>query len=394
MRVGIDATNWSNPRGYGRYARGLLTALLAEPQQHDYILFVDAQTRASETMPDGVRYVIVPTTHAPSQAASANGRRSIRDMLAMGAAVSRTKLDVFFYPSVFTYFPVITRAKLLVGIHDVIAESYPDLVFPDRRGYWLWAAKGWAARRQADYIVTVSDHAKEGIARRFRWPSEKIWIVGEAPDPVFGPIAQGEAVEHILAQHGLDTSRRYFMCLGGLNPHKNLKMLLEVLADIRHDPQYADVYLVLVGPAEEDTFTPGAASARELVALLGLDGAVQFTGYVPDEDVVHLLNGAIALVMPSLEEGYGLGAVEAAACGTPVIATCNSPLPYLLEGGGLFIDPLRPEDLRAAIVRILTDEPEREHMAQTALERAQALTWQRAAQQFLELLNLIERGSR
>jgi glycosyltransferase involved in cell wall biosynthesis len=394
MRVGIDATNWSNPRGYGRYARGLLRALLAEPRKHNYILFVDVQTQTRETMPEDVRYVVVPTTLAPTQAASANGRRSVRDMWAMSTAVSRTPLDVLFYPSVYTYFPVLSRAKILVGIHDVIAESYPELVFPHRHSYWLWSGKSWAARRQADYIVTVSDHAKKGIARQFKWPSDKIWIVGEAPDPVFRPIVEREAAEHILAQQGLDTTTRYIMCLGGLNPHKNLQMLLEVLADIRHDSQYADVHLVLVGPTEEDTFTPGAASARELVAQLGLTGAVHFTGFLPDEHVVHLLNRSVALVMPSLDEGYGLGAVEAAACGRPVIATCNSPLPHLLEGGGLFIDPRRADDLRAALVMMLTDEPGRETMARTALARARALTWQRAAQQFLELLDVIERGRR
>lgn len=394
MRIGIDASNWSNPRGYGRYARGLLTALLAEPSRHEFVLFVDAQTRACYAMPDGAEYIVVQTSKAPSQAASANGRRSFADIWAMSAAVSRTSMDVFFYPSVFTYFPVLTRAKIVLGIHDVIAETYPHLVFPNRRNYWLWSLKGWAARRQADYIVAVSDHAKAGIMHCFGWPSEKIFVVGEAPDAVFRPIQDKQAIERILAQHGLDSSTRCIMCLGGLNPHKNLKMLFEVLADLRRESRFFDVQLVLVGPAESDTFTPGAANARDLVRRLNLDGVVHFTGYIPDEDVVCLLNAAQALVMPSLDEGFGLGAVEAAGCGTPVIATRNSPLPHLLEGGGLFIDPLRPDDLRAALARILTEEPLRQQMGQTALERSRALTWQRSAHEFLTLLDCIERGAR
>jgi glycosyltransferase involved in cell wall biosynthesis len=180
------------------------------------------------------------------------------------------------------------------------------------------------------------------------------------------------------------------MCLGGLNPHKNLPMLLDVLGQLHADPRYADVHLVLVGPAEEDTFTPGAVSLRRHLQQLGLDQAVHFTGFIDDEAVVGWLNGALALVMPSLEEGFGLGAVEAAACGAPVVATCNSPLPQLLAGGGYFVDPQRPEQLHAALAALLDDEAQRRRLGEAASRRAQALTWGRSATQFRALLDKLE----
>lgn len=389
MRVGIDATCWSNPRGYGRFTRNLLAALLAEPHEHQYVLFVDRATHdhCAWPLPAGAEIVVVPTSMAPSAAASANGSRSLVDLWRMTAAVARTELDVFFFPSVYTYFPVLPGLRVLLGVHDVIAETYARQVFPGPLQRWLWSVKGWLGRRQSACIVTVSDYARDRIAEHFDWPADRLWVVGEAPAPVFRPLANRGAA---LAARGFAPNDRYIMCLGGLNPHKNLLMLLDVLGQLHADPNYADLRLVLVGPAEEDTFTPGAGTLRRRLRELGLENAVHFTGFIEDEEVVAWLNGALALVMPSLEEGFGLGAVEAAACGTPVIATCNSPLPQLLDGGGLFVDPVRPEQLHAALATLLTDEDCRRRLGETALQRAQALTWPRAAGQFRALLDTLE----
>ena len=377
-------------RGYGRYARGLLTALLAEPSPHEFVFFVDVHTETAWSFPEGAQVVVVSTKEAPTEAATADGRRSILDLWAMTSALARMPLDVLFYPSVYTYFPAITRARIVLGVHDIIPELYPKLVFPSRHQRFLWQAKGWLAHRQADYILTVSDHAKDGIVHYFGWDTDFVWVVGEAPDPVFRPNTDQFAISQALTRQGLDPDSRFIVCLGGLNPHKNMEVLFEAMTKLRRQPQFADLQLVLVGPAESDSFTPGAATARQIVAQSGLSEAVHFTGYLPDTEVACLLNAAQLLAMPSLEEGYGLGAVEAAACGTPVVATKHSPLPQLLAGGGLFVDPRRPQEVTAALAEILGDKSKRQEMGRVALSRAQELTWQRAAGQFLELLAAIE----
>ena len=396
MRVGIDATCWTNPRGYGRYARGLLTALLADSPRHDFVLFVDKYTRTDPRwpLPPDARYVVVETSQSPTAAASASGQRSLPDLLAMMAAVMREPLDVLFFPSVYTYFPAVTRAQVVLGVHDVIAERYPHLIFPNRKHLLLWQLKGWLAHRQARYIVTVSDYAKAGILRHFQHRPDRVWVVGEAPDPAFRPIEDEQAVSTVLNRYGLDRSTRFVVCLGGLNPHKNLGALFRAVAELRREPQFANVEIVLVGPAESDTFTPGAADARRTVAELGLTGVVHFLGYLPDEDVACLLNAACVLAMPSFDEGFGLGAVEAAACGTPVIATDNSPLPSLLDGGGWFIDPRQPQQLIEALKDALSNETARKKMGRAARARARALTWRRSAAQFNALLDSLELDKR
>ena len=390
MHIGIDGTHWNNVRGYGRYARGLITALLNEPRGHVYTLFVDAHTRETSTLPTNAEIMTVNTRRA--QAEAADGARSIPDMLTMGAKVSRTPLDVMFYPSLYTYFPVMTNAIKLVGIHDVIAEKYPALIFPRGKGQFQWMLKSMVARLQADYLLTVSEYAKREIVSLFKWSPEKIVVVGEAPDAVFHPISDQAEIRAARQSIGLTDDARYLVYLGGINPHKNVIALVRAFVDVSARDDARDLHLVLIGPQSSDLFTHGFSAVRGEVERLNAMERIHFTDYLADEEVALLLNGALALVLPSLEEGYGLPGIEAAACGIPVIATRNSALPDVLQGGGIFVDPRAPDALRDAIIALITDPVLRDQFAKTALERAQALTWGNAADQFRKAVSQLKRG--
>ena len=138
LRIGIDGGCWSNWRGYGRYTRNLLSALAARDDGNEYWMFMDAESAAANDLPPGFRAVVVPLGVAPGKGASAAGRRSIIDMLRMSRAVASQRLDVFFFPSVYTYFPLIRPVPSIVAIHDVIAERHPGMIFPNRRAQFFW----------------------------------------------------------------------------------------------------------------------------------------------------------------------------------------------------------------------------------------------------------------
>lgn len=388
MRVGIEITSWRNPRGYGRFTRGLVSALLETADDHEYVLIADAMTAADPSLAAlvqraGCQLAAVPT---PGSLHSGSGQpRSFRDLLAMSAAVSRLPLDILFFPSIHAYFPVWPdrHRRVIVGIHDVTADDYPRLMFPQWRDRILWAIKGKLARRQAHSIIAVSDHARSGVLRRYGLAADRVGVVGEAPDADFRPMTDRMRIQEVLSRWDLQVGS-YFMCLGGLNPHKNIPMLVEVFGALLTD--FPDIHLMLVGPAEDDVFTPGVSPLRDLIAARGLYANVHLSGYLPLEEVVCLLNGAVALVMPSLNEGFGLGAVEAAACAAPVIATTSSPLPALLEGGGWFVDPHDAAAWEEALRACLTDLDGRAQKGAQALERARALTWGAAADQFRALI--------
>lgn len=384
MRIGVDAASWSNLRGYGRFTRGLLGALLKSGSRHQFLLFMDEETAAAATLPDHAQTISVPTSTAPAKAASAGGRRSVRDLLRMSSAVRRHRIDLFVFPTIYTYFPIFNRVPVVVGIHDTIAEDYPELVFPHAGERRLWNAKSWLARRQARWVMTVSDYARDCIERRFAWPSDRIFVVGEAADPAF-PLSIPGTAERASADPHL-------VYLGGVNPHKNLPALIEVFARLRREPLHHTLKLIIVGEVERETFTPGAARVRETIARLGVGEAVRFTGFLPDAGAATLLGSAKALVLPSFSEGFGLPAIEAAACGTPVVATRNSPLPQLLEGGGIFFDPRSVDELAGALRVMLEDEPARRRMGEAARVAAGKLSWGRSARQFMMMIDAIERN--
>ena len=119
---------------------------------------------------------------------------------------------------------------------------------------------------------------------------------------------------------------------------------------------------------------------------LKLEDRVIFTGFLADEDLVVLLNMARVLVLPSLMEGFGLPAVEAAACGCPVIATNASPLEGLLGEAGIYIQPTEDEIVRA-LDEVLSSAERRARMSEQALRAAQRLTWEHAARQMMNVIH-------
>jgi glycosyltransferase involved in cell wall biosynthesis len=144
---------------------------------------------------------------------------------------------------------------------------------------------------------------------------------------------------------------------------------------------------VLVGDYEHETFHTAYDEVRKRIQSLGLEKRVVLTAWLADEDLVALLNLATVLVLPSITEGFGLPAVEAAACGCPVIATTESPLPALLGEGGLYVDPRDGDQLFMALDRVLASPDLRARMRQAGLTAASRLTWTAAAR---DLLTLIE----
>jgi glycosyltransferase involved in cell wall biosynthesis len=145
----------------------------------------------------------------------------------------------------------------------------------------------------------------------------------------------------------------------------------------------------MVGEHEREVFHSYFGTIKQQAQDRGIANRVIFTGYLPDEELVVLLNLSTVLVLPSLMEGFGLPAIEAAACGCPVIATNASPLPTLLNAGGLYIDPEKNADLETALINVLQSESLRLKMREAGLAAAGRLTWDAAARQMRTLLQRV-----
>lgn len=387
MRIGIDGSCWTNARGYGRFTRELVPALVAQAPAHEFVCFCDPQAlEAFDLRAPNVRTVEVRTAVAPTRAAAADGYRSPLDMLRFTAAVAREKLDVFFSPSVYTYFPLPPGLSAVVTIHDAITERFPELTLPTPRARLFWRLKVGLAIRQARLVLTVSDFAARELNHVLGIPADRIRIAVEAPAPAYRPADSPAEAEAAAERLGLPPGARWFVYVGGFNPHKDVDVLARAHAAVARAAAGAPPYLVLVGPSDRDVFHTGLDRIHAAIAESGTAELVRWPGFLPDEVLRHVLAGAVALVLPSRAEGFGLPAVEAAACGTPVIATTASPLPGLLEGGGIFLPPGDVDGLAAAMRAMLEDEPRRRAMGERALERARRLSWQASARAALDAL--------
>lgn len=384
MRVGVDATCWHNRRGYGRYIRSLLRALIASDDRNHYTLLMDGTDRP-EGLSTAADVQFVPASTPTIAAASADGRRSLRDMGRMSYALAAPQFDLLLFPTVYSYVPVPNRTRKLVMIMDVIAETHPTLTLPSRVARLCWNTKVALARCQADAFLTLSEHSQRGIVERFRVNPQRVFVLGGAADPVFRVTGDTEPTPYLHSQ-GIDTRYRWLAYVGGFSPHKNLEPLLHIFARLAERREFADLRLVLVGELETDVYYSHAATIQEKVHRLGIRNRVLFTGYLPDNELVVLLNLVSVLLLPSFLEGLGLPALEAAACGCPVIATTESPLPSLLGDAGLYVGPRDLAGWEHCILQVLRSKSLRKRMREAGIKAARRLTWDAVAQRLRGIL--------
>ena len=377
MHVGIDASAWDNERGFGRFTRSLVAALAARDSGFRYTLLFGRPPE--RPVPAGVATVIAGAQRSMSEASSGSGARAGADMLTLSRAAARLKADLFFFPASYSFFPILSRVPKLVCIHDTIPERFPDLIFPTRRNFRLWQAKSWLARAQARRILTVSEASAADIATMLGVPRDRIDVTTEGADETFRAIADKTRLAAARARHGIAEGDRVLIYIGGFNRHKNVLRLIEAMPAILAACPAAR--LVIVGRTTGDRFWD---NVDELKAGASADARasdrIGFAGEISDADMAELLNISDALVFPSLWEGFGLPAVEAMQCGTPVLASERSSLPEVVGDGGLLFDPERTEDLASAAIRLLTEPGVRDRLAANALAQSRRFTWEKSAE--------------
>jgi glycosyltransferase involved in cell wall biosynthesis len=271
----------------------------------------------------------------------------------------------------------------VVTIHDVSFVRHPEW-FPApavrvMRRLIPWSAR-WATR-----IITGSDHAADEIAALCRVPRAKVAVIPYAAGPQFTPGDRAAARECVAAAHGL--TGPYVLAVGLIQPRKNLPRLLEAFGRMARGCD--DLTLAIAGKAG-----PGAEAVRQQVADLGLADLVRCCGLVPDADLPELYRAAELLVYPSLHEGFGLPALEAMACGTPVVASNTTSLPEVVGDAGLLVDPLSVADIAQAMRRVLDDDGLAAQLAAAGLARARQFSWRTAAEGHLALFRELAESGR
>lgn len=362
-----------------------MRALVAHAPEDEFLCIGDrASLDAFPLEAPNMRRLEVSLSASPTVAAAADGHRSLGDMFALTRAVRAARPDVFFSPSVYTYFPLPPGQRAVVTIHDAIVERFPELTLPSARARLFWKLKVGLAIRQARLILTVSDYAAGEIERMLRVPRRRLRVAVEAPAAIYEPSDPADIARARQAWPLGDAP--YFVYVGGFNPHKRVDAVLRAHAEVTRDTGRQAPHLLLVGRMSGDVFHGEGDRLRAIVREEGTEALVHWTGFVPDEELRHVHSGATAVVLASESEGFGLPAVEGAACGTPVIATRESPLPSLLARGGIFVAPGSVPEIAAAMRSLLDSPARRREMGAVAFTQAKALSWQAGAAAAYEAL--------
>ena len=233
-------------------------------------------------------------------------------------------------------------------------------------------------------MLAVSNYAASQAEKYLGVARNRLRVTLEGVSATYRPSERADDIAAAAARAGVPAGARWLIYVGGFGPHKHVDLIVRAHASVVRRSQQS-VALVLAGPSQ-DGFHGDVAGIKKTVAECGTGDLVRWVGYLPDEDLRHLHSGAVALMLVSASEGFGLPAVEAARCGAPVIATIESPLPNILSGGGVFVPPGSAPAITRAIELLLTDEPARLAMGAKALERASALSWTHSARVALDAL--------
>jgi len=266
--------------------------------------------------------------------------------------------------------PVLYRGRVVTTIHDLTTARFRNpaknwLVFTVKRWVYRWVTRYVA--HKSIFVMTDTEYVKDDLARFANLNSRKITVTYLAADKITEP---AEALEDF-------PEGNFIFYVGRSLPHKNLKRLLEAfqIAQAKHP----DLNLVLAGKRDK-TFL----ALKALATLRGIKN-VHFTGFISEANLRWLYENAQAYVFPSLSEGFGLPGLEAMIHGCPLISSNATCLPEVYGAAAVYFDPLSVEDMAETIDKVLGSEKLRKEMVSKGRKQADKYSWQRMAEQTLEV---------
>lgn len=362
------------PSGIGRYYRELITALARESGATTLTAMTLREPAEADWLPSGVGYRAIPGPRRAVQFAWSAARRPRIDAWAGGADLVHV---------LHAWVPVPTRRPLVVTVHDLMAVLNPGWYRPDHR-WAICQALRYAADRAAR-IIADSSFVASLLQTRFDVAACRITVVPLGVGDRFRTGPTDHQVRAVERRWGL-TRRGYVLAVGLVAPRKNLLTAVRALAALGPG-QSRRLPLVIVGSQG-----PAATSLLAEAARLGLGDRVRMLGYVPDDLLVPLVAGALVLVHPSVDEGFGLTPLEAMAAGTPVIASAAASLPEVVGDAGILVDATDVDAWARALGRVIEDDDERGRLVTAGRRRQAAFTWAATAQRTLGVYRQVLQG--
>lgn len=298
----------------------------------------------------------IPDNMTPDEGTKGHLRRLLWTQLKLPSLYQKLNANLLFSP--LPEAPLYSRCRSLVMAHDLIPLKFPR---PGSRLTAYFKTYVPAVFRQSEHIICNSQSTADSLVEMLGIPAKKIT-----------PILLGYDRDRFQF---LDLpTENYFLYLGRHDSYKNLPRLIDAFAALSDNSDYE---LWLAGPTD-NTYTPRLKQQAE---ILGLSQRIKFLDYVSATELPEVINRAIALVFPSLWEGFGFPVLEAIACGTPVITSNLSSLPEVAGDAAIFINPYNVAEITAAMKTLADDSQTRSQLRRRGLARATQFSWEKTGRE-------------
>lgn len=362
MRIAVDGRELQGKMtGIGRFLLNFLEYVAEYDRENMYILLFSARPTHVEVFADNIRYEIIPEQST-----------LVWDQIQLPRCLKKKKADLFFSP--YYKLPFLAPCPTVITIHDVHFFTLP--IYRKQNGPLLnayYRIVGKLYCRKAASILTVSQRSRWDIIGVYEVPPEKVHVVYNGVNRKrycpMDPIWALEEIKRYFPQ----IMGHFILYVGNSKPHKNVNSLMKVYKYLPKALQ-RNYQLVLVGV--EDT-------VGDIAAALGLGDRVVILSRVEEHLLPVTYNAASLFISASLYEGFGLPALEAMACGTPVVVSDRGALPEVVGDAGLLFDPENISQMVEMIQMVLEDESLRREMSLRGLRRASQFSAERIARKIL-----------
>ena len=344
--------------GVARYVSGMTKALLKAGSTHQFVLIAGAlQQRkfftnlANSSEYKGIEFRILPL---PPKLA----RHLLKFPVLNPFIKDLDLLHTSDWAEPFTSCPRVTT------VHDLVFHKYPETV--DKEVLQAQTTRLIRIVKSGTHIIADSQSTKNDLKEIYHLADDQIDVVYPAIDSAYCKV-ESNKIDQVKSKYGI--SGRYILSVGTQEPRKNLTGIIEAYTDLKNDPSWQDVALVVTG---KYGWGDKIAPVQGMVA----------TGYVDEVDLPALYSGADVFVYPSFYEGFGFPVLESIACGTPVVTSNISSLPELAGHAAVLVDP---NDHLAIAAGITEAYKQREALIASGLERASELSWARSAEQIIRI---------
>lgn len=376
IRVAIDTTFMDRRRAFGTaiFIRESVRALLPYRDEFD-ITLIHREAIPEDPLYREFREVIIPRVRLP--------RFSGFFSELYFFLTTRERYDVYYfaYPRISPLFWLAPGKRIVFAAMDGGPHTAGFMEYKNQKVSWMVRLFLW----NVDAFVALTEFGRQGIAETYRMPLEKVHVVCCGVHPRFVRVEdKGAAAQIVSARYGLPT--QYILDVSRFDPHKNILNTIRAFKRAVVDAGRPHS-LVFVGGRHMPDYS---RQVDALIAELELGERVIVAPFIPDEDMPLVYAGAAFFVFPSLYEGFGMPAVEAMACGTPVLVSDRGSLPEITAGATEVVDPYDIGSIAQGMERMF-DPAHADDLAARGVERASFFTWQKAAEQLAEIFRALAR---